>query len=375
MFTLFITGLSMKPLVMTLILVGVVAILSVARPVGAASFMAISAPLTSTKVSDGVHVVYSGSDDVAWVNIYLDGHFAKSASGNFGNYLFDSTLVGDGNHTVKVVGHNYPGNTVVGDSSITIDVENVASNIVDPQTTSCTAANMADNPTISDTAAANLVNVTQQSKVENNAFGTANVNTAANDYCGNGNCSTQAYANQLAGFHAPWRSSPIMSRVDGHCEALGAHPTTAQIMQWAAFKWGFSPTVVYAEGTNDGKWDMASAGDCDSTGHNCCSVGIGQIAYCNNDKHPQHAIQGLNTGSAGHLLPKENTCFNLDLFTAFIYRNYHSATCAQGNLRLALAQWLSPSLCSTVHYSDTMCNSIATHDWQHRFFSDQTVPY
>ncbi len=226
---------------------------------------------------------------------------------------------------------------------------------------------------LSDSAAAAQVKLTQQSKVENGAFGTASQNAAADDYYYNYGTSAY-YASQLAGFHSAWSGDAIMQRVDGACN-LGPHPTMAMIQQWAAHKWNLSPLIAYAEPTNDGKWDITSAGDLDSTGHNGCSIGQCQIAYCNNDLHPNHCIAGLLPGTPGHLLPKENTCFNADLWAAFVWKHYSgSQYCGYHNIVKAMTEWGS-STCVNANYQSAMCNSIATHDWQGRFFSGQYVPY
>jgi hypothetical protein len=159
----------------------------------------------------------------------------------------------------------------------------------------------------------------------------------------------------------------VMQRVDGKCP-LGPDPTTAEINQWAARKWGFSPLISYAEPTNDGKWDMNSLGD------GGCSVGEDQVAFCNNATHPHHAIHGLNTGQPGHLLPKENTCFNADLYAALLYKRYgQSQFCGYHNIVKALQEWTGS--CVTNSYGIAMCNSLATHDWNTRFFGGVPVPY
>jgi hypothetical protein len=105
-----------------------------------------------------------------------------------------------------------------------------------------------------------------------------------------------------------------------------------------------------------------------------CSVGVAQVANCNNAQRPNHVIRGL-AGPAS-VLPAENTCFNVDLFAAFLFKRYVGNGCARGNLALALQQWARGwSACAPEHFAQATCHSIATHDWTTRFFRGASVPY
>lgn len=196
---------------------------------------------------------------------------------------------------------------------------------------------------------------------------------AAENAAGDGYSYTHAhtadYLARVAAFHAAWAHTSmgtVMSRVDGDCSALGPNPTTAEILQWTSYKWGISPLVAYGEATNDSGWNQMGVGDFG------CSVGIAQVANCSNAERPNHAIRGLNTGDPAHDLPRESTCFNVDVWAAMIAGNYAGArgACGQGNITIDIASWLSgPNTCNPNHYSDHVCVSIAEQSWNRGFGS------
>jgi len=99
----------------------------------------------------------------------------------------------------------------------------------------------------------------------------------------------------------------VMTRVDGMCPML--NPTTAEIIQWAANKWGFNPKYGYAEGD----WNKTALGD------NGTSAGVFQVA----DRGTGHGWQPLV--SANSNLARENTCYNADFFFASRWAAFHSA--------------------------------------------------
>jgi Bacterial Ig domain len=320
----------------------------------------ITAPRNGATISATTTVRSSTASNVSWLNYYVDGRFAASKSHNSSAWNWDTTQYSEGRHTVSA--HAYSSSrSELGTDSANVTVAN--------NTEACNGGHLAGRGLMSDSQAAGHVLSAPKSVVETGAAkgsAVAAANATANAYYYNhGNSST--YAHQLAIFHSAWKGDGIMQRVDGACR-LGRHPTTAEILQWAAHKWGFSSLVAYAEATDDGSWNMTKLGD------DGCSIGVAQVAYCNNASHPNHAIQGLKSGSAGHLLPKENTCFNVDLFAAFLYKHY-TRGCGRGDLPVAIQQWQGPSYCAPAHFAHVLCNDIATHDWDRRFFNGDPVPY
>jgi hypothetical protein len=316
--------------------------------------VALTAPQNGTTVSGTTNVTISTASNVSWSDLYVDGRFVAALGPP--TWSWNTAQYSEGSHTVSASAFS-SSHALLGSASVTVTVAN--------NPVGCSSGGLAGGQLMSDSAAGAAVVSTTKSRMETGSD--ASVNATANSYYYNhGGSST--YANQLAGFHAAWRGDSVMQLVDGACN-LGPHPTTAEILQWAAHKWGFSPLVTYAEATNDGKWDMASLGDFG------CSVGIAQIAFCNNAHRRNHAIRGLRAGEAGHLLPQENTCFNVDLYAAFLYKHYTGNYCGHGDIAVAIQEWDGARHCAPGLFAQACCNSIATHDWNLRFFSGTPVPY
>jgi hypothetical protein len=60
-----------------------------------------------------------------------------------------------------------------------------------------------------------------------------------------------------SGFYAAYqgrRWQAEADRVDGACPI--ANPTTAEVLQWGANKWGINPLLLYAVATNESSWDQ-----------------------------------------------------------------------------------------------------------------------
>ncbi len=331
----------------------VLALLSSAVAHSAATM--IVAPQNGATVSGTTPVTISRASNVSWANFYVDGRYEASTPPD--TWYWNTTGYSEGSHTVSASAFS-SSHALLGTVSVTVMVAN--------NQVACSSPGLASGQTMSDAQAASAVVPTQKSRIESGPD--ASVNAAANSYFYNFGSSAN-YAHQLAAFHAAWRDDAVMQRVDGAC-LLGPHPTTAEILQWAAHKWGFSPLVSYAEATNDGHWDMAALGD------SGCSVGVAQVAFCNNATHRNHAIRGLNIGQGGHLLPKENTCFNADLHAAFLFKYYTGSGCAHDDLAMSIQEWESGQrACSLRRFAQVNCNSIETQDWNTSFFNGAQVPY
>jgi hypothetical protein len=95
-----------------------------------------------------------------------------------------------------------------------------------------------------------------------------------------------------------WSDLPrrYRKRVTGHYRG-----TTDEILQWAAYKWGFSPDVFRAVGTVESWWKMSAVGD---DGH---SFGIMQV------KRGKHCCFPLS---------RRSTAFNADYYGAWLRSVY-----------------------------------------------------
>jgi hypothetical protein len=217
---------------------------------------------------------------------------------------------------------------------------------------------------LDDAAAAAAVTVTPHSSVE-----TSGPTAAANEAANNFNMSSPAAQSQLAYFYAAYASYPaaeqaIFDRVDGNCSALGPNPTTAEILQWAAYKWGLSPLLLYSEASQEGSWDQTSLGD------DNCSASLVQVADCNNAEKPNHAYAGFtggnNTTGLGYL-PNESTCFAVDFYgavlTAKYTGNFQGLDVTPGNVGTAIQSWYSGGASAPGDYTQGVCNIMNAQTW------------
>ena len=227
-------------------------------------------------------------------------------------------------------------------------------------------------PLLDDITASQFVVPTIPSSVEQGPTGLAN--QALNNYYEMIVSTNQgsAYQAQLQQFWSAWGSNNwggVINRIDGACPI--ANPTTAEVMQWAANKWGINPLLAYAEATHDGDWDQTTLGDGGT------SSGVTQVADLNTSTRPYHAFNGF-TGLAANL-SRENTCFSADFWAGHLYAAFHGLTgeCAGKTLDIggAIQTWADGSgTCGSGNYTTIMYNSITSQDWVKRFFGGTALP-
>src|SRR5262249_50825826 len=157
----------------------------------------------------------------------------------------------------------------------------------------------------------------QESQIETGSTGPGNA--AANNYFNLiASTNPSSYLNQLQasdGFYAAFVGSGWQAeaeRIDGACPM--AHPTTAEVLQWAGNEWGINPLLMYAEATVESHWDQTGIGD------NGRSSGVLQVA----DRGSGHAWPGFS--GSGSMLARESTCFNADFYGARLYSAFHGLT-------------------------------------------------
>ncbi len=218
-------------------------------------------------------------------------------------------------------------------------------------------------PLLSDAQAASFVLPTRPSKVETGALG--GVNAIANNYYNHIVATNPGeYLNQLRahdGFYAAylgvsWR--PEAERIDGACPL--AHPTTAEVLQWAANKWGINPLLLYAVATQEGDWDQTNVGD------NGTSSGVMQVA----DRGRDHAWPGF--AGAGSMLARENTCFNADFYAARLYSAFHGLTgeTPAGDIGAAIQSWYSGTVSAPGEYTAEVYRYLSNQSWVKLYFVD-----
>jgi hypothetical protein len=220
-------------------------------------------------------------------------------------------------------------------------------------------------PILDDLQAASFVKATQKSDPEIGPSGA--VIAFDNDYFNRmASTAPDAYLAELRGFHAAYAGSSWHAeaeRVDGACPL--AHPTTAEVLQWAANKWGINPILMYAEATVESEWDQTGIGD------NGGSSGVLQVA----DRGDNHAFAGF-TGS-GSMLARENTCFNADFYAAHLYSAFHALTgeTTPGDIGRALQSWYSGYVSSPGSYTASVYDALRNRSWVTHQFSGNLVPF
>jgi hypothetical protein len=337
---------------------------------------------------------------IGWVNLYVDSSYAQSAGGGFWNMSQSFT---GGTHQVQVSGSqgnhvllaaaqvgslNFgsggsstpsssqpwavtPGATI---SGLTGSAANISGADTNPSDYGHywewgDGYPLIGGPLLNDTQAASFVVATQQSVVETSStWGLGNA--AANNYfnsIASGNPSN--YLNQLEasdGFYAGYAGATWQAeadRVDGACPL--ANPTTAEVLQWAANKWGINPILMYAEVTEESSWNQMGIGD------NGNSSGLLQVA----DRGYNHAFPGF--GGSGSMLARENSCFNADFFAAWIYSAFNGLQTGTsgGDVGTAIQSWYSGQATSAGAYTAGVYGMLSNLQWVSWWFNDVSVPY
>jgi hypothetical protein len=227
-------------------------------------------------------------------------------------------------------------------------------------------------PLLNDKQAASFVVGTQKSNVETGPNGPSNATD--NNYFNNiASTNPSNYLNQLQasnGFYAgyvgsSWRAEA--DRIDGACPI--ANPTTAEVLQWAANKWGINPILMYAVVTNEGVWDQTALGD------HGASSGLFQVADRNTSYQPNHTFPGF--AGAGSMLARENSCFNADYYAARLYASFHGLTGVSpgGNISTAIQAWFQNYAQAPGDYTTTVYGFLTDEYWVASQFNGVLVPY
>lgn len=227
-------------------------------------------------------------------------------------------------------------------------------------------------PLLDNYQAAQNVIPTQKSVVETGPNAAANLDDN-NYFAGILYSNIGYYYWQLATFWSAYSNTSwfhIAMRIDGACPLW--EPTTAEILQWAANKWGINPLVLYADATQDGNWDNTSLGDwSDGVG---TSSGVFQVADRNTVDHPYHAFPGFDGGGAN--LARENTCFNADFYAGHLYAAFNGLTgeCPAGDIAAAIQTWLAGHAESAGAYSSEIGFLLENENWIWLYFGGVYVP-
>jgi hypothetical protein len=350
-------------------------------------------PGNGATVSGTTPVTIGTGNNVEWSNFYIDGQYQASTPPSIWNW--DTTAFRNGSHSVSANAYSYS-NTFLGSASVSVTVTNNPAVIargatIAELTGSAVGIPGADTktadyvkysapggsgggypliggPLLTDVQAASFVRVTQPSSIELGP--NYPPNAAANNYFNNiAAANPTEYLNQLEGndgFYAAyagygWQAE--IHRVTGGCPL--ANPTTAEVLQWAANKWGINPLLLYAEATEESGWDQTAVGD---SGR---SSGVFQVA----DRGANHAFPGFS--GSGSMLARENTCFNADFYAAHLYSAFHGLTgeTPASDIGTAIQSWFSGYVSSPGVYTAQVYNHLSTQDWVVLYFGGIQVPY
>ncbi|MBV8770866.1 MAG: hypothetical protein JO166_00865 [Deltaproteobacteria bacterium] len=169
-------------------------------------------------------------------------------------------------------------------------------------------------------------------------------------------------ASELSAFHGygvAWQQN-----VTGNCGGLPPNPTTPEILQWAALKWGMNPWLVYAVADLETGWQQWINGSA-TAGDNGGSHGIMQVPDRSTSSSPNHADPAL----ANSDLAQESTCFNVDYWAARVYYVYNGQIPGQGatahDVNAAIQSWYSGVSAAQDggSYASSVCNNIANQSW------------
>jgi hypothetical protein len=352
----------------------------------------------------GTNVIVS-IDQIAAPGAYVTVHLTDAANNDYyigqipPNWLpFDSTKFQNGNYWLTVYTMNSSGGVVCqptihviisnasnasGSSSIaqgaTISsLTGTASGISGADTNSADYGNYpawGDNypliggPLLNDIQAASFVKATQQSAIETSSqWGWANqqANSYFNYIASN---NPQDYLNQLRAFQSaynvsPWQ--PEIDRVDGACPMT--NPTTAEVLQWAANKWGINPLLAYASASYESSLNQAGINTHGGSGDE--DAGLFQIG----DRGANHAYPGFDGYGAN--LARENSCFNADFWGAWIWAAYRGIVGSPGgDIGVAIESYPDGYATSAGPYTQGVYSYLTQQIWLSWFYNGVPVPY
>jgi hypothetical protein len=366
--------------------------------------VSVTQPADQSTVGWGnIQLCASWQSPVSWVDFYLDdanGYLASAPPGNCTtwnstnyydwHWLFAVGFDGNGNtwtaySRVDIVPGRGSGSSGGGGGSFAYGNQISA---LTGHTTLNTDTNDADygnyyvqgdgygligGPLITDDQAAAHVVATQQSCVENGScdngqFATVNAdaNNGFNWWASN---NPSDYVNQLNAWKSAYKGNPwypIIQRVDGACPM--ANPTTAEVLQWAANKWGINPLLAYAVASYESSLNQAAINTHGGSGNE--DAGLFQIS----DRGANHAYPGFDGYGAN--LARENTCFNADFWGAYIYGAYHGILGSPGgDIGAAIESYGDGYATSAGPYTQGVYSYLTQQIWVSWFYNGVPVPY
>ncbi len=232
------------------------------------------------------------------------------------NCVFDSRTVADGAHTLRATAYDKAGNAST--ATVQVQVQNaVAAPVTAPAPQPATAA-PAPAPSTSTGPAATrpvgsavLGDATAAGRVRRSTWEPRPQNADEN--------RRVPTADELAGWRRAyqacgWGWSDVhtahLARVTGNSTLTD--PTTDELIQWTAHKWGIDEDLVRSMAVNESTWDMAMNGD------GGLSWGITQVKFA--------SFSPCSTHPGTHPLSRQSTSFNLDYWGAYVRAAFDGGT-------------------------------------------------
>jgi Big-like domain-containing protein/galactose oxidase-like protein/Kelch motif protein len=86
------------------------------------AFVAVTSPSNGATIANTVNVDFEANGPISWFNIYIDGNYLESATGNGSIPTWDTTTVPNGSHKISITANNNSG--VVASNYIIVTVAN-----------------------------------------------------------------------------------------------------------------------------------------------------------------------------------------------------------------------------------------------------------
>jgi Bacterial Ig domain len=232
---------NLRTFALTLLLMLAAAGLVPSRAGAESGSMTITSPGAGAVVHGKITVATSEGDDVSWVNFYVDNiWFASNPSNASRPYsvVFNTVALANGSHTLSVNGYD-SANAVIASAKVTVKVNNPTST---PQASATPGA--ASYPLPDSSAAA---------KVSLNP----NFEPRPQNYTANHSVPSSGELARVGTLG--WLNSSgndLLGKVTGNYTG-----TTDEILQWAAYKWGFDPNITRATAVTETHWHQDEIGD------------------------------------------------------------------------------------------------------------------
>jgi Bacterial Ig domain len=232
----------------------------------------ITSPVSGATVSGTVSIAVTTVSPVSWINFYRDGIWIAS-SPPF-TMSWNSTTVGNGQHTIAVNGYN-SSNALVATEAMNVNVQNGGS----PTPTPAPTGSGTPKPTASPSSTASPgyysllppgSTLPTDSQCAAGVAGDTYEPRPGNDVANNTMPTASdltSYKSNSAGGESGAPGS-FLQRVDGQFTG-----STDAILKWAACKWGFDENVTRATAVNESFWHQNNLGDVG----NGISIGILQV--------------------------------------------------------------------------------------------------